>query len=498
MRIAIRADASIAMGIGHLQRCLSLAQALRNLKADVRFVTRDLGIQSAKMVSDRGFSQTVTLPAADEPFEPDPAIPHSSWAKVSQDRDADETIRSLEEFGPDWLVVDHYAFDARWHDRVRDALNCRIAVIDDLADRAIHADLLLDHNLAADHGAKYAERIVGKPRILGGTRYALLAPAYAKAPRYEFSRRVRSIGVFMGGSDAPNFSALAVDALVEARFDGPIEIVSTSANPHLESLRERVQGLPNVTLSLDLPDLAAFFARHDLQIGAGGGATWERCFIGVPTLLVIAADNQNIVVPELAGRGIITAVDNPTPQRIAARLTALIDNPAEREELAAKARQTIDGFGAVRVGLSMLNDALSVRKATHEDASCLYEWRNAPENRAMMTNPEELAWDDHVAWLGRVLTDGKRLLLIGHVGKQDVGSIRFDFDENKAAEVSIHLDPRFHGLGLGPKLLTAGETKSGASEFLATVLAENRPSQVLFERGGYERTGAQDWRKIAQ
>ncbi|EAQ29443.1 flaR protein (flaR) [Erythrobacter sp. NAP1] len=491
-------DASVEMGIGHLQRCLSLARALQDLNTDVRFVTRDLGIASAKTILDRGFDRTVTLPAIDELFEPDPAIPHSRWANVSQDRDAEETISALEEFRPDWLVVDHYAFDAHWHDRVSSALDCRIAVIEDLADRAIDADLLLDHNLAPDHRAKYDERLVGKTRILGGTRYALLAPAYADAPPYEFSEQVRSIGVFMGGSDAPNYSELVVDALVEARFDGPVEIVTTSANPHLESLRQRVEALPNAMLSFDLPDLAAFFARHDLQIGAGGGATWERCCIGVPTLLVIAAENQNVVVPELAARGIVATVEDPTPQRIAGRITSLIGNPIERRGLASKARETVDGLGAVRVGLSMLKDTLSVRRATNEDARRLFDWRNAPENRAMMTNPEELAWADHVAWLSRVLADETRLLLIGHVGERDIGSIRFDLDEQGAAEVSLHIDARFHALGLGPKLLAAGEKESGASTFLATVLSKNRPSQALFERSGYERTGTQDWRKTAQ
>ena len=142
----------------------------------------------------------------------------------------------------------------------------------------------------------------------------------------------------------------------------------------------------------------------------------------------------------------------------------------------------------------MLAGRLQVRPATQGDAQALFNWRNAEQNRVMMTNPGEMEYSGHVAWLERVLADDDRRLFVGEVGGQPVGSIRFDIEDG-VAEVSLHLDPKFHGLGLGPKLLAAGEAASGALAFIATVLEKNRPSQLLFERSGYTRLSPQSWRK---
>lgn len=354
MKVAIRVDASAKIGTGHVRRSLSLAQALRKLGAKVRFVTRDLGIDSMALIAEQGFDHTMVLPAPGTAFAPDPAIPHSAWAEVAVERDVVETADALRAYAPDWVVLDSYAFDARWHEGVREALGCRIAQIDDLPDRRTAPDLLIDHTYAPDHRAKYADCMVGRAKILGGPRYGLLGPAFAEAGRYTFHDEVRSIGVFMGGVDADNHSSMVLDALDEAGFEGPVEVVATSANPNLAALRARIAARPGTTLSLDLPDLAAFFARHDLQVGAGGGATWERCCIGVPTALVVVAPNQREVAPQLAADGIVAFAAEPSRAAIAAELANLLQNPDKRRELTARSRALVDGRGAMRVAEEMI------------------------------------------------------------------------------------------------------------------------------------------------
>ncbi|MEO1731349.1 MAG: UDP-2,4-diacetamido-2,4,6-trideoxy-beta-L-altropyranose hydrolase [Pseudomonadota bacterium] len=496
MKVAVRTDASVQMGFGHLRRCVSLAQALRETGAEVRFLTRALGVGSEALLEEHGFHNPITLPAPISGFEPDPTISHSAWAEVSQQRDIDETITSLGGWAPDWLVVDHYALNANWHDAVRDAIGCRIAVIDDLADRDLSTDLLIDHNFHPDHRHKYAARLARPARGLYGPRYALLAPAFARSPSYAFSPQVRSIGIFMGGSDAPNFSELALEAVFAAGFDGDVEVVTTSANPHLDRLRARTANRQNVSLVCDLPDLSGFFSRHDLQIGAGGGATWERCCIGVPAILLVAAKNQVEVVTELASQKVVAEPEAPNVESLASLLKSMIEDSELRRELAANSAALVDGQGALRVALAMLASELKVRPVTQCDARALFDWRNAVENRRMMNNQEELVWANHIDWLDRVLRDKRRLLFIGEVGGQAVGSIRFDIGEDGVAEPSILLDPSFHGLGLGPYLLGAGEAMTGASTFHAVVLKRNRASQVLFERAGYAPTGPESWRKV--
>jgi UDP-2,4-diacetamido-2,4,6-trideoxy-beta-L-altropyranose hydrolase len=363
MDIALRTDASQAIGMGHFKRCLSLAQALKARGARCRFVMRKLGVDVWPKLAAEGIELTL-LPARGEfagysasAAEPGPALAHAAWAEVSQAQDAAETLAALLDRRPAWLLVDHYALDARWHVPVATGLICRIAAIDDLADRDLAVDLLVDHNHSADHRAKYGRHLPSGAAILGGPRHALLSPRYASAPRHRPDTRVESIGIFMGGVDAADASELALAACDAAGFGGPVEIATTSTNPHLTGLHAAVARRPRTTLLLDQPDLATFFARHGLQIGAGGGATWERCCIGVPTLALVVADNQRPVLEPLARLGVMRLVA-PGPLSIAslaAELSPLLVDAELRAGLSTRAQALVDGRGAGRVADHLLN-----------------------------------------------------------------------------------------------------------------------------------------------
>lgn len=475
------------MGTGHLKRCLSLAQALAEAGAEVCWVCRRIDTVTAQVLGTSA-ATTHWLPAPAEAFTPEPdAPPHAAWAGVPQTQDAADTAQALADWRPDTVVVDHYAFDDDWHQTVRDALGCRLLVIDDTADRALAADALLDHNWANDHHTKYAGRLQRKPLWLCGPRFALLACAYRGAGRYRFRDTVRSVGIFMGGTDPGGVSARLLAACRLAGFAGPVEVVSTTANPQLAALREACQNDGHATLTTDQPDLAAFFARHDLQIGAGGGATWERCCIGAPTVALALVANQSAVVPGLAALGAVRAADEATLPGV---LRELIADPAARRSLAERAAALVDGRGAQRVALALLRDQLQLRLATADDAPLLHAWRNHPEVRAVSATQDPIAFDAHEAWVRAVLAHPARWLFVGQVGHLTVGSIRFDRLANGHLEVSLYLDPELQGLGLGRHLLAAGERALLALHPAgitvdASVLPGNTASQQLFAAGGY-------------
>ena len=458
-------------------------------------VTRPLGMDSVGMIRSAGFEQTVLLSPPGSDFVPDPAVPHSEWAQVSWNRDVTETVAALADFEPDWVVLDSYAFDAKWHAEVRASLRCKVAQIDDLADRELSCDLLIDHTFAHDHRVKYANVLPPSARIIGGPRYGLLGPAYAEAKRYAFSEEVHSIGIFMGGIDAGRHAFAVLDALSAIGFSGEVEVVATSANPHLGDLRDRIARRAGTRLSLDLPDLTAFFARHDLQVGAGGGASWERCCIGVPTLLVVVAANQMSVAPLLAEAGIAAFSPDPTPSGLAKQLAELIADAPRRARLAARSRELVDGLGATRVALALLAQGLSVRPANLEDARMMFDWRGHPTTRAFSRDSDALVWSDHIAWLCAVFEDPARKLFVGEIGGRAVGVIRFDFSAAGRAEVSLYLDPALHGLGLGKHLLLAGEAAIEPVIVDAIVLERNHASRRLFESCGYVAVGPTAWQK---
>jgi UDP-2,4-diacetamido-2,4,6-trideoxy-beta-L-altropyranose hydrolase len=497
VRIAIRADASSVIGSGHVRRCVSLAHALRQSGAHVEFITRALGTDAAARIQAQGFP-VHQLPAPGEPAH-EGTPPLADGAGVGWQQDADETVRALRR--ADWVVVDHYSFDARWHKHVGSKLGARVAIIDDLADRPLHGDVVIDGSLAADadHGAKYRKRIVNGSVILGGPHYALLAPPYLHAPPCTVSNEVRSIGIFMGGADPAGLSEPALRACREhAGFTGPIELVTTQANPRVQQLKALAARWPHTTVAVDIPELSAFFSRHSLQIGAGGSASWERCCVGAPTVALVGGAGQIAVVPQLARAGALATLptgQEPTAEAIGALVRALMDDTAWRRALAGRARELVDGRGAQRVALKLTAETVRVRRAEREDSDLVYRWRNDPVTRIVSRNPEEIGPNQHAVWLGRTLADHDKLLLLGEVGDIPVGVVRFDRHNPSTVEVSIYLDPALHGLGLGAALLRAGEEAAriwaGKNlAFAANVLGGNTLAKRMFEAQGYRFKGA--------
>jgi len=494
-RVALRADASAQAGLGHVVRILALGRALIECGAEVRLLARDLGVDTARLARDAGIGHTLLHQVA-----------ASSSAASSFDtvEDARCLVQLLQAWHPDIIVADHYGLDAQWHEAVRNALGSKIAVIDDLADRDLLADWVIDHNPAADHRAKYARHLRTPAHILGGPRFALLAPAYRDAPACVWHDAVRSIGIFMGGTDATGYSSIALRACREvAGFAGLVEIATTSANPQLATLRAECRSWPDTQLLLDAPDLSAFFARHDLQIGAGGGAAWERCRVGAPTLVIACAANQQVVIEPLASLGVVAVLPAgmaADAAGIGAAVLAQLAAPMRRLDMAQRGRALVDGLGARRAALCMLSTRLALRPALAADALQMHRWRNHPVTRSRSKDDHEIGWETHERWFAGALSDPRRTLLVAQIGSLPLGVMRFDDLADGTTEVSLYLDPALHGLGLGINLLNAGERylmarRGTPLQLVGTVLDTNSASQRIFHQAGYRQTGTH-WQKV--
>lgn len=347
--VLFRADASTRIGTGHVVRCLALAAALRELGIASVFVTRDLGVDVATRIRDAGHAVCV-LPRPSERYARLPDDPaHADWAEINQHVDAGQTLSITAPTAFGAIIVDSYSFDAQWHDAVGSQLTAPIVVIDDLADRPLSAALIVDHNYCPDHVRKYAE-VAPSSRVLGGPRHALLDPVYALSEPHEIVSDVRSIGIFMGGVDAAGLSLPIARALRAQGFEGQIEIATTSGNAALAELTE-ASAATEFSILLDAPNLAGFFQRHGLQIGAAGGAVWERLCIGVPTVAAVVAANQREVLLPLRDLGVVEVVSNEPPdaEEIATVALKLASACAHRAAIAQNARLLVDGRGAARV-----------------------------------------------------------------------------------------------------------------------------------------------------
>lgn len=143
----------------------------------------------------------------------------------------------------------------------------------------------------------------------------------------------------------------------------------------------------------------------------------------------------------------------------------------------------------VAIGLKPLR----IRRATMDDARCLFAWRNDPLTRQMSRNHGPVEWADHIKWLAGVLENSDRILLIGEVDGDPVGTVRFDRVEgHHMCEVSWALNPAYRGHGYGTKLAVAACETIPKATILAEIRSDNLPTLKMIENCGFKKISESD------
>lgn len=480
LTLVIRADASLEIGVGHVMRCATLAEHLRLVDADITFVCRPQPGDLIDWLRSKNF------------------VVHELPNEVAtMAQDAEQTAEILEKNSPaklDWLVVDHYGLDREWEQRLRPHAQ-KILVIDDLADREHDCDLLLDQNFHADMARRYRGRVPGTCRLLLGPAYALLRQEFIAARRAlpERDGVVRRLLISFGGTDPTNESGKALEALrVLGRDDLAVDIVLGTGNPRRTMIEREAAALPGVQCHVGVENMADFMARADLALGAAGTTTWERCCLGLPSLVVSVAENQVLSARSLAESGYLIYLgfaQETTAADIAGGLGVLLHNRPWMKFLGQASAALVDGRGVARVAYSMMPPQISLRPAQAADSDAIWRWRNAEETRRHAFDDRPIPQDVHDRWFESALHDPARALLIGVHQGQAIGVLRYDITGDRAT-VSVYLLPGLYGRGFGSSLLEAGsrwmlENHPGVGVLRAEVKVANEASSGAFLKAGF-------------
>jgi UDP-2,4-diacetamido-2,4,6-trideoxy-beta-L-altropyranose hydrolase len=348
-RVLIRADASTQIGFGHVMRCLTLAEQLRKEGCDITFLARKHKGNLNSLISEKGFD-VHELPRHSNQSLKGNRKTYLKWLGCTQVVDAKDCVEWIQSCSQmiDLLIVDHYALDEQWENALRPWVK-EIMVIDDLANRKHDCDILLDQTYGRKKG-DYIDFVNDQTKLLMGSTFALLRQEFSEWRNYSLSRRtkpeLRQILITMGGTDALNVTGEVLNIIQKSDLPGKIKIVVVmgGASPFLKQIMQLAKHMSfKVEVNVDVKNMAELMANSDLAIGAAGSTAWERCCLGLPSIMIVLAENQQLIADTLNAAGAAISIERKK-LKVIENLLRQMDKSRLRK-LSGTAAKMVDGQG---------------------------------------------------------------------------------------------------------------------------------------------------------
>jgi len=459
-------------------RCLALAQAWKRAGGDVTFLVPE-GLAG---IEERVRAEGLLLET----------LPEESG--VSSERFVRAALRA----NPSIVVLDGYGFGAH-EQALLSGAGVRVLTVDDYGHASDYpVRWVLNQNpYAAPEMYPCANP---DTRLLLGAEYALLRDEFLPWAGWKrtIPERARNILITVGGTDPENLSERILQSL-ELLRTGDLEVVLVvgSGNPHgdaLQAAAERCR-VP-VHLERSVQDMPALMAWADVAISGAGGTSYELCYMGLPSLLFVVAENQRQSAERLSESGI--AVNAGTTQEFRAEpfahhLQSLIESSERRAAMSRRGRELVDGLGSERVCGALLDRELELRLMHEGDRQRLFDWADDAAARAASFSSAPISWEGHVRWFSERLQDRDSVIYIGeNAAGEPLGLVRFQI-KGEIAVLSVNVAPQVRGIGWGRRLI-AFATHSLVRErsvrrIDAFVKLGNDASVRLFDAIGYRRAG---------
>ncbi len=335
--LIIRADANSEIGIGHVMRCLALAQEWTDKGGKAVFAGNITNEPLIKKLKNCGFEYIPIIKS----------YPESS-------SDAVQLIQAAKAApAGSWIVLDGYFFDTQYQSLIR-SIHPDVMVIDDYHHLdSYDARIILNQNLGSE---TIAYKTNGKASVLSGSRYAMLRKEFRNTS--STSGQVNNyaatkILISMGGADTHNASLSVLKALSSLEDKTQVTLIVGPANPHLNSL-EQFSEVSTLKFSIksNVENMAEIIAENDIFIGAGGSSCWEVCCLAKPLIIITTAENQVRLSHKLAEAEAaiyLGKAENVERNEIQRAVASLISSPEARKKLTDNARTIIDGKGVSRI-----------------------------------------------------------------------------------------------------------------------------------------------------
>jgi UDP-2,4-diacetamido-2,4,6-trideoxy-beta-L-altropyranose hydrolase len=233
----------------------------------------------------------------------------------------------------------------------------KILVIDDLADRPHDCDVILDQNFHENMNSRYDQLVPERCIKALGPAFALLRQEFYRARQTLRPRdgALKRILVAFGGSDPSNETAKVLEALGRPGLrELQVDVVIGGANRHKCELFARYEGDARIRFYENTGNVAELMSAADLSVGAGGTMNWERSYLGLPTIVIVIAENQAETSGALHRAGAIVNLGwhaNVSSNQIAQAVEKLSGSPSALKDLSRRSMAVMapDGVAAAEI-----------------------------------------------------------------------------------------------------------------------------------------------------
>lgn len=341
--IAIRANGGGAgIGLGHLMRCLSLADELKKQGAEVYFVSKNYQ-KGTDLLKSRGYNVKTIVPEAFDDKDLKQSIPLLKYASL--------------------IITDSYEIGTNYLQSLK-KLQIPIATFDDLYGNpnitTIPSDIIINPNPYAEK-SDYKNKAPKKAILLLGNKYTTLREEFIKIAKRKriLNRETKRVLITMGGEDKDNNTKKAIQTIELLSNNLEIIVILGAANQHKEELESYIRGLKHkYIIKQNVTNLSEYMLKSDITITAAGSTVWELCATGTPFIVIQIADNQEGIIDYIKTNKIGLAVNNISKQgleELLKQLQILIKDFKLRKQLSTKAKKIIDGKGAQRLAKELLD-----------------------------------------------------------------------------------------------------------------------------------------------
>ena len=335
MHVLFRVDSSNIIGSGHVVRCLNLANELKARGASIHFVCRDHIGNVNKLIVQHNYQLTL-LPNI-KFYNSTNADTINPWIGLNWEIDADETILLIKKNKPNWLIVDHYGIDTNWEKKLRPYVD-NIFVIDDLVDREHNCDILLDQNLHNNTKERYKMLVPDNAKLFLGPHYAILKSDFSRNTNTRIRNGIiKNILVYYGSIDICQHIFTLLDALNNiGNNEIVVKIILGNMNDNCTAFDQLSRYSFNIEIINVSNRISEMMNDADIAIGACGISQWERCCMGLPSIVVVTADNQKEDAEILSRLGAVINmgdIDNITTSNYEDSLVKLFLLPDEVKKM---------------------------------------------------------------------------------------------------------------------------------------------------------------------